>query len=137
MLARVLAPAPRALVLDEPTTGLDLAARHAFMERVRDIARAGTTILLITHHVEEIVPEIDRVLFLKDGRLAADGRREAMLTSARLSDLFDTPVVADMVDGYVYARPGSRPPAEPLAFEPRAPGPESRTASGYLTVTFT
>ncbi len=107
MLARVLAPAPRALVLDEPTTGLDLAARHAFMERVRDIARAGTTILLITHHVEEIVPEIDRVLFLKDGRLVADGRREAMLTSARLSDLFDTPVVADMVDGYVYARPGT------------------------------
>jgi iron complex transport system ATP-binding protein len=94
-------------VLDEPTTGLDLAARHAFMERIRDIARAGTTILLITHHVEEIVPEIDRVLFLKDGRLVADGRREAMLTSARLSDLFETPVVADLVDGYVYVRPGT------------------------------
>ncbi len=82
MLARVLAPSPRALVLDEPTTGLDLAARHAFMERVRDIARAGTTILLVTHHVEEIVPEIGRVLFLKHGRLAGDGPRAEMITSA-------------------------------------------------------
>ena len=107
MLARVLAPSPRALVLDEPTTGLDLAARHAFMERVRDIARAGTTILLVTHHVEEIVPEIGRVLFLKHGRLAGDGPRAEMITSPRLSDLFETPVTVDMVDGYAYARPGA------------------------------
>jgi iron complex transport system ATP-binding protein len=107
MLARVLAPAPRALVLDEPTAGLDLAARHAFMERVRDIARAGTTIVLITHHVEEIVPEIGRVLFLKDGRLVADGPRAEMLTSARLSALFETPVTVDVVGGYAYARPTS------------------------------
>jgi iron complex transport system ATP-binding protein len=120
MLARVLAPAPRALVLDEPTAGLDLAARHAFMERVRAIARAGTTIVLITHHVEEIVPEIDRVLFLKGGRLVADGRRAAMLTSARLSHLFDTPVAVDVVDGYVYARPGS----EAERPESRVPSPE-------------
>ena len=85
MLARVLAPAPRALVLDEPTAGLDLAARHAFMEHVRDIARAGTTIVLITHHVDEIVPEIDRVLFLKGGRLVADGaaRGDAHLGAAQ------------------------------------------------------
>ncbi len=107
MLARVLAPSPRALVLDEPTTGLDLAARHAFMERVRDIARAGTTILLVTHHVEEIVPEIGRVLFLKHGRLAGDGPRAEMITSPRLSDLFETPVTVDVVDGYAYARPGA------------------------------
>jgi iron complex transport system ATP-binding protein len=111
MLARVLAPAPRALVLDEPTAGLDLAARHAFMERVRDIARAGTTIVLITHHIEEIVPEIGRVLFLKEGRLTADGPRVEMLTSARLSALFDTPVTVDVVGGYAYARPAEQGPA--------------------------
>jgi iron complex transport system ATP-binding protein len=115
MLARVLAPEPRALVLDEPTAGLDLAARHAFMEHVREVARAGTTIVLITHHVDEIVPEIDRILFLKGGRLVADGRREAMLTSARLSDLFETPVVADVVGGYVYARPGTEAAAAVVA----------------------
>jgi iron complex transport system ATP-binding protein len=106
MLARVLAPSPRALVLDEPTTGLDLAARYAFMERVRDIARAGTTILLVTHHVEEIVPEIGRVLFLEHGRLTGDGPRPEMITSARLTDLFETPVIVEVVDGYAYARPG-------------------------------
>ena len=61
LLARALVTAPRALVLDEPTTGLDLVARHAFMERVRQIAREGTTLILITHHIEEIVPEIERV----------------------------------------------------------------------------
>ena len=108
MLARVLAPSPRVLVLDEPTTGLDLAARHAFMEQVRAIARAGTTLVLITHHVEEIVPEIDRVLFLKGGRLVADGRRAAMLTAERLSGLFDTPLDVDVVDDYAYVRPASR-----------------------------
>src|SRR4029077_3877855 len=62
LLARALVTAPRALVLDEPTTGLDLVARHDFMERVRQIARAGTTLVLITHHVEEIIPEIERVI---------------------------------------------------------------------------
>jgi iron complex transport system ATP-binding protein len=108
MLARVLAPAPRALVLDEPTSGLDLAARHAFMEQVRAIARAGTTLVLITHHVEEIIPEIRRVLFLKLGRLVADGRREEMLTAPRLSELFETPVAVDVVDDYAYVRPTSR-----------------------------
>ena len=68
MLARVLATAPRALVLDEPTTGLDLGTRHSFMELVRGIARAGTTLVLITHHIEEIVPEVERVILLQEGR---------------------------------------------------------------------
>ena len=54
-LARALVTAPRALVLDEPTTGLDLVARHDFMERVRQIARDGTTLVLITHHIDEII----------------------------------------------------------------------------------
>jgi iron complex transport system ATP-binding protein len=109
MLARVLVTAPRALVLDEPTSGLDLAARHGFLEQVRAVARAGTTLLLITHHPEEIVPEIGRVLFLKDGRLVADGPPAAMLTSAGLSALFATPVAVDLVDGYYYARPAPSP----------------------------
>src|SRR6202035_2203306 len=68
ILARALVTAPRALILDEPTTGLDVGARHAFMERVRQIARDGTTIILVTHHIEEIVPEIGHVILLKAGR---------------------------------------------------------------------
>jgi len=129
MLARVLAPSPRALVLDEPTSGLDLAARHAFMEQVRAIARTGTTLVLITHHVEEIIPEIHRVLFLKHGRLVADGRREDMLTARRLSELFETPVVVDVVDGYAYVRPGVAAAAAGGAEgspEPRVPSSAER-----------
>src|SRR5438093_653499 len=72
LIARALVHTPKVLVLDEPTRGLDLVARHAFMERVRDVARQGTTILLVTHYVEEIIPEIDRVVLLEGGRIAFD-----------------------------------------------------------------
>ena len=107
MLARVLVTDPRALVLDEPTSGLDLAARHAFMERVRAIARGGTTIILVTHHLEEIIPEIGRVVLLRAGRIAGDGPTAEMLSADRLSALFETPVAVDRADGYHYARPRS------------------------------
>jgi iron complex transport system ATP-binding protein len=105
MLARVLVTSPRALVLDEPTTGLDLAARHGFMERIREIARQGTTVILITHHIEEIIPEIDRVVLLHSGRIVADGAKRVALTSARLTELFGMPVAVAESDGYHYARP--------------------------------
>ena len=105
MLARVLATAPRALVLDEPTTGLDLGTRHSFMELVRGIARAGTTLVLITHHSEEIVPEIERVILLQEGRIVADGAKASLLTGERLSALFGLPIAVDQSGGYFYARP--------------------------------
>ena len=107
LLARALATSPRALVLDEPTTGLDLVARHSFMETVRRLALAGTTIVLITHHIEEIVPEIARVVLLRDGRILSDGSRATNLTAQRLSELFAHPVVVESAGGYHYARPRS------------------------------
>ncbi len=106
LLARALVTAPRALVLDEPTTGLDLVARHEFMERVRQIAREGTTVILITHHIDEIIPEIERVILLRDGRIAADGAKRSMLTAEELSRLFDSPIALEEDGGYFYARPG-------------------------------
>ena len=106
LLARALVTAPRALVLDEPTTGLDLIARHAFMERVREIAREGTTLILITHHIEEIVPEIERVILLGGGRIIAAGPKSSVLNSKRLGELFDGPVAIEEEKGYYYARPG-------------------------------
>ena len=106
LLARALVTAPRALVLDEPTTGLDLVARHAFMERVRQIAREGTTLILITHHIEEIVPEIQRVILLRAGKIIASGSKSSVLTARRLSQLFDSPIAIDEDEGYYYARPG-------------------------------
>ena len=106
LLARALVTGPRAMVLDEPTTSLDLAARHDFMERVRGIARAGTTLILVTHHIEEIIPEIQRVVLLKHGRIAASGPKQDVLTAERLTDLFESPVKLIEEDGYYYARPG-------------------------------
>lgn len=107
LLARALVTSPRALVLDEPTTGLDLIARHGFMERVREIARGGTTLVLITHHIEEIVPEIARVVLLREGRIAAAGSKQTVLTAEHLSTLFGAAIAVDEAEGYYYARPGA------------------------------
>jgi iron complex transport system ATP-binding protein len=104
LLARALVTSPRALVLDEPTTGLDLTARHDFMERVRQVARGGTTLILITHHIEEIVPEIGRVILLRQGKVVADGPKERVLTARHLSDLFGASIALDQHDGYFVAR---------------------------------
>jgi iron complex transport system ATP-binding protein len=106
LLARALVTSPRALALDEPTTGLDVVARHRFMERVRKIARDGTTVILITHHVEEIIPEIERVILLKGGRIAGAGPKQEMLTDATLSDVFDGAMKVEESDGYYFAMPG-------------------------------
>lgn len=107
LLARVLASSPRALVLDEPTTGLDLVARHGFMERVRRIARDGTTTILVTHHIEEIFPEVERVILLRGGRIAADGPKREVLTERALGEVFDFPVTLEEAGGYFHARPAA------------------------------
>jgi iron complex transport system ATP-binding protein len=104
LIARALVHDPAVLVLDEPTRGLDLVARHHFMQRVRAVARGGTAILLVTHYVEEIIPEIDRVVLLKAGRIAADGRKPDVLTAARLSDVFDAELAVDCSSGYYHVR---------------------------------
>ena len=105
LLARALVTSPRALVLDEPTTGLDLVARQSFMEIVRRLARSGTTVVLITHHIEEIIPEIERVILIRDGRIMADGPTAVNLTGDRLSELFGCPVAVEAAGDYHYARP--------------------------------
>ena len=75
LIARALVHKPKALVLDEPTRGLDLVAQHHFMERVRRVAQGGVTIILVTHHADEIIPEIDRVILLSRGSVACDGSK--------------------------------------------------------------
>jgi iron complex transport system ATP-binding protein len=103
LIARALVTGPQALVLDEPTAGLDMVARRRFLESVRRLAGQGTTIVLVTHHVEEIVPEIGRVILLQRGRIAADGTKEALLTTARLTATFDAAVAVHRSDGWYSA----------------------------------
>jgi iron complex transport system ATP-binding protein len=92
LIARALAPDPGALLLDEPTTGLDLAARHRFLETMGKLAGLGKTLILVTHHVEEIIPGIERVILLKEGRVFMDGPKNAVLRSEPVSRLFGMPI---------------------------------------------
>jgi iron complex transport system ATP-binding protein len=104
LIARALVTQPDALVLDEPTTGLDLVARHRFMETVRRLMREGTTLILITHHVDEIVPETRRVVLLREGQVAYDGPPAEALTAARLSRVFDANLTVERAGDYYHVR---------------------------------
>jgi iron complex transport system ATP-binding protein len=104
LIARALVTEPLALILDEPTTGLDVVARHRFLKLVSRIARRGTTIVLVTHHVEEIIPEIEHVILLKSGRVACAGPKRSVLTTAQLSAVYGAAIGLQEVDGYYYAR---------------------------------
>ncbi len=104
LIARALVTNPRALVLDEPTSGLDVVSRHRFLEQVEKIGRAGTTLIFVTHHVEEIVPSVERVVLLKEGRVEFDGPKHEMLTDGKLTEVFGSPVFVSEHDGRYYAR---------------------------------
>ncbi len=91
------------LLLDEPSNALDIAAQQHLRHLLRRLAQQGTGILLITHHVSDIIPEIDRILMMKDGRIVADGPRSELLTAPRLSDLFKTEVHLTQKDGFHHA----------------------------------
>lgn len=94
LLGRALVNEPRALLFDEPTSGLDLRASFRYRELLGELMRRGTTVLLVTHHIHEIPSEIQRVVLLKNGGIFADGSKEDVLTSERLSALFDYPLHA-------------------------------------------
>ena len=92
MIARALVHRPRQLLLDEPSNALDLAAQRELRETLRRLAGEGTCLVMVTHHLSDILPEIERVILMRGGRILGDGPREELLTEARLSELFNTPV---------------------------------------------
>ena len=105
LLARALVHDPAALVLDEPTSGLDLTATFHYLDLVRACMRKGKTVLLVTHHIHEIPPEVGRVVLLKQGRVLHDGAKPAVLSEAHLSLLFDRPVTLVQANGWYQAFP--------------------------------
>ena len=111
LIARALVHHPRALLLDEPTTGLDIAVRSKFLEILRGLAAQGRTLLLVTHHIDEIIPEIERVILMKEGAVYADGDKADVLTSSNLSAVFGIEIeVRHSARGYFAADlPGSSP----------------------------
>ena len=99
LIARALVHDPPVLVLDEPYAGLDPTARFHFAQVVRSLSAGGRGLLLVTHHIEDIPPKVDRVVMLRAGRVFADGPKTDLLTSDRLSELFSIPVVVEERDG--------------------------------------
>ncbi len=91
------------LLLDEPSNALDLAAQQDLRELLRTLAGQGTGILLITHHIADIIPEIDRIIMMKNGRIHADRPKSTLLTAPTLSDLFETEVHVTQRDGFYNA----------------------------------
>lgn len=105
LIARALVHEPEVLVLDEPSTALDFAARLAMLERLRAIASGAGAIVLVTHDPGEILPEIDRVILLKDGRIVADGRKRDVLTSGNLGELYGMKLRLTWSKGWGMVRP--------------------------------
>jgi iron complex transport system ATP-binding protein len=102
LIARALVHEPQTLLFDEPSNALDIAAQVRLRETMRELAQSGLGILLVTHHVSEIIPEIERVVFLREGRIVGDGAKEEILNSAALSELFGVSVNVSRHDGYFH-----------------------------------
>jgi iron complex transport system ATP-binding protein len=100
LLARALVHDPLALILDEPSIALDLGAQHELRLIVRKLAQAGTGIVMVTHHLSDLIPEIDRVVLMNQGRIVADGPTRQTLVEAKLSELFGRPLELSERDGY-------------------------------------
>jgi len=105
LLARALIHDPEALILDEPTSGLDLQATFHYLRQMRRLMRAGKTLVLVTHHLHEIPPEISRVVLLKAGQVVADGPKREILTSESVAGLYDVPLQLIETDGWYQAIP--------------------------------
>ena len=107
LLGRALVHDPDTLILDEPTAGLDLTASFDYLARVRDLVDKGRNIVVVTHLLNEIPPDIERIVLLREGSIVADGPKEAVLTEENLLTTYGTPIKLARVDGYYLAYPAS------------------------------
>ncbi len=106
VLARALVHDPDTLILDEPTAGLDFSASFAYLDTLKLLAERGKSIVIATHHLNEIPPEVTRVVLLKAGQIVADGPKTTVLTSELLSDVYETPIAIQERNDYWLAFPG-------------------------------
>jgi iron complex transport system ATP-binding protein len=102
LIGRALVFDPATLILDEPTNSLDLSALHTFRQTLRTIAQSGTGIILVTHQLHDIIPEISRVVMMEGGRICGDGKKPAMLTDEKIGRLFSVPVHVREENGWYY-----------------------------------
>lgn len=103
LIARSMIHEPSTLLLDEPTTSLDLTALREVRTHLRSLAKSGVGLLLVTHHLDDIIPEIDRVVLLQDGQIQADGPKDEVLTEKNLSAMFRVPVSVERQGQFYHA----------------------------------
>ena len=92
LVGRALVNEPEVLILDEPTCNLDLKSADIFLSYIRKIAKKGKTIIMVTHNLHDIIPEMDRIIMMKNGKIFKDGQKESLLTSDNMSGLFDSKI---------------------------------------------
>jgi iron complex transport system ATP-binding protein len=103
VIARALVHRPKQLLLDEPSNALDLAAQRELRDTMRRLAQEGTGLVLVTHHLGDIFPEVERVILMRQGRILADGPREELLTEPRLTELFGASVRIGRDDQWLHS----------------------------------
>ena len=103
MIARALVHRPAMLLLDEPSNALDLPSQRELRGALRHVAQAGTGIVMVTHHLADILPEIDRVIMMREGRIFADGPRAELLREDRLEQLYGARITMVEQDGFLHA----------------------------------
>ena len=113
LLARALVNEPRLLILDEPCNGLDIPTRELFLETLEKLSGTRTRMLYVTHHVDEIMPCITHLLYLKDGALFDQGEKSALLTDAALSRALDWPISLKKNAGRYWVTGRGRPAKRP------------------------
>jgi len=102
LIARALVHRPHALLFDEPCNSLDLAAQQGLRQTMSNLANAGTAVILVTHELADIVPEIQRVVLMSGGGVVADGVKEEVLRVDRLSKLFGVQVAIARKNGHYH-----------------------------------
>ncbi len=103
LIGRALVHEPKALILDEPMNNLDPHALFKFTDILSKLAKSGISVILVTQNIEDIIPEITRVVFMKNGKIAIDGAKQDILTSEKISELYNTPIKLEARDGFYYA----------------------------------
>jgi len=102
LIARAFVHKPRALLFDEPCNSLDLSAQQKVRHTMSALAKSGSAIILVTHDLADIVPEIQRVVMMSKGRVVADGPKEGILTVEKLTELFGVNLEIARRDGHYH-----------------------------------
>lgn len=103
LIARALVHDPEALLFDEPSTSLDFGAQRELVAVLRRLTKRGVSLVLVTHHLPDIIPEIERVILMKAGAILADGRKEDLIVESNLETLFNTRVEIVRDGGFYHA----------------------------------